>query len=66
MPLQMNDTAFSSDVDNVLCLEDQDMQRNTCLFTIAFNYSYYIVSDDGMISEYWIRKDVERSGSGLA
>jgi hypothetical protein len=40
------------------CLENQDTQRNTGLFTIAFNHSDYMVSDNGMISEYWIRKDV--------
>jgi hypothetical protein len=35
------------------------------LFNDAVSSSDYIASNDGMINEYWIGKDMEGSGIGL-
>jgi hypothetical protein len=58
--LQMNYIMFSSDVDNVVHLKDQEMQRN-CFNSFKLHSVRWCI-----ISEHWMRKHVEGSSPAIA
>jgi hypothetical protein len=67
---QANLNYIHDDTESILNSETAYCCLSHCiLFVLSvhslFNDSYYIVSNEGVISERWIGKDVEGSGCGL-